>query len=98
MAAGTVRTITKTVTVPANGSKTFSKIATPLPAAHLIQGFVVDDPGVDIVLVAINGLVKHPCIVKEGDKVSVVLSNETAGSISVTMTITIVELGFGPPQ
>jgi len=95
VAVGTVRTVVVTPTVPANGVKAFSRVLA-LPAPHFIVSIANDTPSVDLVLFAVNGvplpIVRRSLVVQNGDKVSVLLSNETAGVLTPTITITAQEL------
>ena len=95
MAVGTVRTIVRSVTVPANGVAAFSQPASALPAPHAVRGADVADPNVDLVSFTVNGL--HSRLVQPSDRVCAIFANGTGAPITTNVTVTLVELGGEPP-
>jgi hypothetical protein len=97
MPVGTVRTIVRSVTVPANGVAAFSQSAAALPAPHTIRSVDIDDPRIDLVSLTINGEHQPRRVVTPADRVCAVFANGTGGSVTANVTVTLVELGGSPP-
>lgn len=93
---GTIRTITRSVTVAANGVAAFAASAAALPAPHGIMRVDIDEPRIDLIVVNVNGL-HAPKAINPGDRICAVFANGTGGSVTANVTVTLVELGGAPP-